>query len=366
MESLELKKISLNEIEHFSQNSFTVFTDIPISLKRTRSYIHNPRENQTKPVVYIILENNQIIAYISTLNDSFFLEGKEYSTIWLSSVWVHADHRRKGIANKLFDEIHKDYSGNIFATNAGHGSHQLLKKSNNYTDFKFIEGHRFYFRLSLSTILPSKSIFFYKIKPLLSIVDSTGNIFIDLKSFFLKKKKPSFIQPAEFNEELQSFISTHNMNSLFQRNIKEFQWIIDHPWVTEKDEDDEIDKKYYFTTSLKRFYQKAWIIKSNNEITGFIFYNVKNEEMSIHYIFYRSDQELKEFSSFILNKIKLEKISYLTLGDEKLIKMIKKERGFIFSKIWKKDFFVGKNLLEKYPEILSKDIYIGDGDSIFT
>src|SRR5690606_13681189 len=189
-------------------------------------------------------------------------------------------------------------------------------------DFSYshtLKGHRFYYRLSLAEIVPAKSTFFGKVKPVLKLLDFFGNLFLDVRFIFVKKKNFTEIQPAKFDEKLEKFISNHNRNSLFKRNMSDFKWILDFPWVEQKDKDDETDRKYHFTTSAKRFFQKAITIKSDGEIKGFLFYSVKNAEMKIHYIFGDSEKETEKFAEFILNEIRKEKISYLVMTDDKLI-----------------------------------------------
>src|SRR5690606_32191951 len=103
--------------------------------------------------------------------------------------------------------------------------------------------------------------FFQKAKSILGLIDFAGNLFLDLRFLFHKNYRNPNVQPAEFNEELENFISKHTQNSLFKRNIEEFKWILKYPWVEQRDEDDELDKKYHFSTSAKRFYQKTFILK---------------------------------------------------------------------------------------------------------
>ena len=362
---LRIQKIYVNELLNFWESEeFINFKHFPISLKRIKSYRSNPNSNKNLPVIYLGFLNEELVVYRSLLQDR--LRQPDTEIAWLSGVWTHPRYRRKGFANFLLDEVFKDYSGNIFSTNLGASSFNLVINYKDFTLFKESNGHRFYYRFSLSEILPPKSKFFLKLKPFLKITDVCANFFLDLRLLFVKKSHNPNLENAVFDAELEEFISRHNQNSLFRRNVEEFKWILDFPWVEQRNEDEEHDKKYHFTTSAKRFYQKALIYKANGKIKGFLFYSVKNEILKIHYIFTNSELELEEFVVYILNLIRKEKVSYMMLTDERFIQKVKNKGGVIYSKVWKKGFFAGKKLLEDFPGLMEKDIYMGDGDTVFT
>lgn len=365
---LEIKKIELKDLGEFIRSyKSSEFNPLPISTKRVNSYLSNPRKNDQLPVLYLGYKDNQLVTYRSVFQDYFYSEfEKPIHSIWISGSWTHPEYRKKGLSRIIFDEVSKDYNQHIFITNYGSMSFSLYSKRSDLTNFRFIKGHRFYYRLSLSEILPPKSPVFSKSKPLLSILDTVGNMVLDTRFLFPKKNKNLPLEIAEFSEELDEFISKYNSNSLFKRNTKELQWVLDHPWVEQQEEDNDLDKKYYFTTTAKRFYQKAFVTKQENKITGFLFYAVKNEMMKVYYSFCESEFEVKTFSDFLMNEIRKEKISSLVMTDDKLIRRMKNKGGTIYSKHWNKGYFAGNKLLANFPEIKDKEIYMGDGDTIFT
>ncbi len=361
---IQIKKIRLSELQEFvNSDEFSEIQNSPISRNRVKSYLFNPNSDSKEFILYMGFYNKNLVVYRTLLQDK--IKNEIDVVVWLSGVWVHPDFRRKGLASRLLDEVYKDYKGRIFSTNLGINSLKLLKTNPQFELINSLEGHRFYYRLSLSEILPPKSDLYLKLKPLFKLTDRIGNIILDQRFLFQKKKINLNITEAEFNEELRDFISKHNQNSLFKRNIEEFKWTLNYPWVKQQVEERE-DKNYHFTTSAGRFQQNAKIYKLEDKITGFLFYTVKNEVLKIHYLFVDSDLELDEFASFILDLIRQTKISYVILTEENLIRKLKRRKGFLFSKIWKKGFFVGKKLLEDHPEISKQEIYMGDGDSIFT
>lgn len=365
-DNIKIQRVRLSELQSFYEREKNN-SILPISFKRVQSYIHNPRANQDLPVLYIAYLNDEMISYRSVFQDSFESnEGERISIVWISGSWTHPDFRKKGYSRIILDKVSKDYQQHIFISNYGNMSFSLYSKREDLVNFRFLNGQRFYYRFSLAEILSARNKFFAKTKFILSSMDVLGNIFIDCKKLFHKNKNALSVESTTFNDELNEFITKHQYNSLFKRNTKEFQWVFDFPWVEQADNDNEIDRRYHFTTSAKRFVKKAVTIRKNNQIHGFLLYSIKNQSMNIHYIFYETDIEKEEFAKYIYSMIQKEKISTLVLTDQKLIDSMKKKKGYIFSKNWTKGYFAGKKLLEKYPEIKSKEIFMGDGDTIFT
>lgn len=365
-DNIKIQRVRLSELQSFYEREKN--KDIlPISFQRVQSYIHNPRANHNLPVLYVGYIDDKIVSYRSVFQDSFENnEGKKISIVWISGSWTHPDFRKKGYSRIILDEVSRDYQQHIFISNYGNLSFSLYSKREDLINFRFLNGYRFYYRFSLAEILSARNKFFAKTKFILSSMDVLGNIFIDCKKLFHKNKYALNVELATFNDELNEFITKHQYNSLFKRNTKEFQWVFDFPWVEQADNDNEIDRRYHFTTSAKRFVKKAVTIRKNNQIHGFLLYSIKDQIMNIHYIFCESEIERKEFSNYIYTILQKEKTSTLILTDEKLIELMKKHKGYIYSKHWAKGYFVGKNLLNNYPEINSKEIYMGDGDTIFT
>lgn len=365
MAELLIKKIQLKNLREFvSSDEFSRLNDLPISTKRVNSYLRNPNKDMEKPVLYLGFINNQLIVYRSILQDKIILKDGSISMVWLSGVWTHPKFRRNGWASKLLDEVYKDYHGKLMVSNFGTNSGLLFSNHNLFCKFPTIEGQRFYYRLSLREILPTKSDFFGRIKPLLNITDSAMNRILDFRLNCSKKNSNISIIPSIFNDELYNFIKGHSENSLFQRNVGSFKWILDYPWV-EQGLEKELDKKYHFTTTAKRFYTRSFTLKTD-KIHGFLFYSIRNEVMKVHYIYGDSEENFETLADFILEVILHGKISCVIITDKKLIQMMNKKGGYIFSKIWNKESFIGKELLDTNPEILERKIYMGDGDSVFT
>lgn len=366
MNSIFVKKIYLHELDFFYSDVLKSSTHIPISKNRIKSYLTNPRKNLDKPVLYLGYIDEQLVAYRSILQDQITLENKTASIAWLSGVWTHPEYRKLGYATKLLDEIYIDYGGRLLVTNLGKESYNLIQKNQHFDESISLEGHRFYYRLSLAEILPPKSKVFKVIKPILKIFDQTTNLVLNTRFNFYKSFKSSEIKNAEFNSDLKNFLSLRNENSLFERNTNEFEWILDNPWIKQKSKNPDSEKNYHFTSTVNSFQAKSFVLKYNDEIAGFILYSIKNGAMKIHYFYTNKEEDLNIWIEFIFKTILQERVNYLLTTNVLLINLLKLKKGFLYSKNWKKEIFISNQIRKEFPLVKEKEIFMGDGDSVFT
>lgn len=357
---MEIRKILPQDLLNFYHSEeFKAFENQPISLKRIRSYMENPRISSELPVLYLGYLENKLVVYRTIYQDEI-AEGK-INVGWLSGVWVHPEFRRQGLAKKLLKEVYQDYEGKIFSTNLGANSLILMQNHPDFEVLKELKGHRFYYRYNLADILPPKSPLFKVSKPILKVLDRIGNATLGKSN--LDNKVSQDFQEAEWNEEINEFLMVQQRNSLFPRFAKEFNWIIKNPWVEKASSKSLEDKKYHFTTQSPDFEQKAFVYSEQGNIQSFLVYTIRNGIMKIHYLFSDSEAILDLNCKFILEIIQNRKLACLIVGDQKLKECIEDKKGYFFSKPWSKLYFVGKTFRNQIPT--NKEIYLGDGDSIF-
>src|SRR5690554_2012159 len=164
-----IKKFKPSELENFyHSDEFRSFQHIPISWNRILSYKNNPRRDDNKAVLYILISNNQVLAYRTVLQDQFSVEHK---FVWLSGTWTHPEYRFRGYSKTLLNEILKDYEQKVIVTNYGEEARLLFTKQENLNSFYNLKGKRFYYRLNLKEILPPKSPKLNKLKPFFKLID---------------------------------------------------------------------------------------------------------------------------------------------------------------------------------------------------
>lgn len=364
MNDISITKILPDDLfEFFNSEMFENLTNIPISVNRIQSYLNNPHKNINLPVLYLIYNNNEVIAYRSVLQDELNYENSTKSTFaWLSGTWTHPEHRRKGYSKIILNEILNDYNHQVIVTNYGKEAKQLLINQKEFTTFYLLKGHRLYFKLNLSEILPPKSVLFRRTKPIWLLIDKLFNPFIDVVSQFSKKVNSKLI-PIKWDLETIQFIENSQM--LFKRNCIDIQWIISFPWLYQRNEKSTLDQRYHFSTACKVFENNIFEYRNHHNIVlGFLFYTVRDQTLKIHYAI--TDQKIvyEEFAKHIKNEILDKKISTLILTNPELSTFLKKQKKPIYSKKWNKGYISTIKFKENMKS--SKfDLNLGDGDSIF-
>lgn len=366
---LQIEKIQLQELLSFvASDRFLQLKNKPISSLRVASYLNNPNRKSTDVVLYMAFENDELIGYRTIWRDVFFINNEAKSFGWLSGNWVHKEHRRKGVSTQLFNEVVKDWKGELMYTNYAEASKLVYDKTQDFQQVKSLQGTRFYTRFSLADILPPKKKVFAQTKFLWKFTDALGNIAVDLKSSFSTRKVNSLTTKKNeaFSEDLIDFINTQNKEELFKRNSKIFNWVRNFPWVTTSNQSKKEAENYHFSAYASNFENDYFsFYNSENRLIGFVWVSIKNKHLKIPYL-YVKDGYLEEVTSFIAQKITQEKVKTVLVYNEKLQKIMNEELSFITKKPFYQNYFATKKLVTTYPEIQEKPCQSGDGDVLFT
>ncbi len=139
---MTIKKIRVKELLEFCNSKmYADFVVKPISPLRALSYVNNPRSNPDNYVLYMLFNNNNIIAFRTVLPD--YINGVMFA--WLSGVWVDNTHRGMKLSMSLFDEIFVDYNGKLAFTNYTGISEYNLLSTKKFAVVKNRTGKHFYF-----------------------------------------------------------------------------------------------------------------------------------------------------------------------------------------------------------------------------
>lgn len=361
-----VKKIAIKDLESFFYSDFFKNLEFkPISEARVKSYLKNPRAKKDDIVIFMALEKEFLVGYRTILSDTFFDGGKTIDFGWLSGSWVHPKHRRKGISTLIFNEVLKEWDSKLMYSNYAISSKLLYDKTEQFKELITLEGTRFYMRFNLHKILPGKKIIFKKIVLVLKGIDIVLNSFFDIRYFFIKNKTEYRIEKNEnLNNSIAQFIE--NNNNSFRRNIKEFEWIQEYPWVLSNQAAKNESNSYFFSVYSKDFESNIYTIYNfENQLIAIVFILIKNREMKIPYVFFKVDgKEL--VSDFIVNKINIYKVNTVTIYNADIEEELERKIIYIHKKNFVQKFFCTKvlsNLIDKKEKI---NIQSGDGDSVFT
>ena len=100
---MRIEKYNASRLKEFLDSDiYREMPVVPVSLQRAESWLNNPRMKPEDILLYIGFEGDDMIAYRSILPDRH----SEIRFGWLSGNWVLQDHRRMGLASKLFKEAY--------------------------------------------------------------------------------------------------------------------------------------------------------------------------------------------------------------------------------------------------------------------
>ncbi|GHU92151.1 hypothetical protein FACS1894174_02550 [Bacteroidia bacterium] len=357
---MKLVKIKLGELESFcSSETFRKFEIKPISPLRMKSYKANPRAKEEDAVLYMLIENEKLIAFRTILPDTVYTEDNTPIRFgWCSGIWVHPEYRGKKLWKPLLEEALKDWEDKLMLTNYAPKTLFLYIREDWFHTLSDRQGYRFYLNPDFKEILQER-ISNPVVKPLLSLANRMAALIYNIKKIIL----PSFnrIQIEELNrldKECINLIHYYSDFSLFKREEKEIDWIMEYPWITE-----ENSPEFHYPFSYSNIKHKTNVVKYyvKNHFAGFFIYSILNRKMKILY-YYEKPGLLSSISIPIVKIAKANKISHLTILSPLLSETVKiLSKHFLFTKHYQSDIYSTFSV-----NIDGRTIFDGDGDNSFT
>lgn len=366
-----IKKLKIDELLDWVQTpEFEMLGNQPVSKHRAYSYAANPRLDKNDFILYAGFENNTLVAYRSLLPDWAFKNKEKIKFAWLSGSWVHPNWRRQGLSSILLKEIFKDWDSHLAYTNYALSAHALFEKTKEFRSVAELEGHRYYFSLSLADLLYHKALFFKRINIVLKFADWFGNLFLLPWHAILRRKSKRvgdglFIQTDSLDIEIKPFIESFWPNSLTQRGIFELDWIQNKPWILEGDKK-KLGSKYFFSDFSPNVHHTYLVFKNlDGKINGFLYLNCFHNRMTVPYGVLDESIDDRVVSAAISKLVLSWKVAYLTVYNKDLNKQLKHLKAVLYKKeISRKYFFTNQLVQSLEPAVWN--FFDGDGDCAFT
>ena len=356
---MDLIKIRLKDLKDFCDSEvYNQFKVKPISPLRTASYIHNPRAHGDDYVLYMLVENNELLAFRTIWADRVYDGDQAIRFGWYSGNWVAPHYRRQGWSKRLFQESYADWEKRVMFTNYAEASKQLYLDSKTFQLLKERHGKRFYLFPDMHEIIKNKSIpsWIKKLAPALTVCCALLSGF---KIFFYKGKLLQYTELEQLDEGCMQLLAEKSTSSLYQRGPLEIAWIFQYPWITNKQME---HVEYPFSYSVTNFQIKIVKQEEQGNVSFFFIYTIINKKMKILY-YYGHQNDTKQLSNIILDIAVRNRISYLTVLDRELAAIVERQASwFIFSK------GITSNIYSSFQlhDVSSKKIFDGDGDNCFT
>ncbi len=308
-----------------------------------------------------------MIAYRCLYPDHLYHDNETINFSWISGSWVDPEYRRQGLSMKILKHIVDDLKIPLLFSNYAPQSKALYDKSAAFKSIRLLNGKRRYFRFALYELLPARHVFFRKIKPLLWLTDAYLNAIFDVRFSFQKEiqtqslcKEVSLDDPA-----VEAFVANANTKNPFRRNTAELKHSAEYPWVIEKPEPDDNDKKYIFSSTANRFqYLYFKIADAENNIQGFFMLKIRDHAISLPYAFIQ-DSDADLVRKRILFYVKKYKLKYLTVFNNAVNNSFNTHKSAVlYSKPMVRDFYCDEFLQGKIKP--DHEFYEGDGDHLYT
>ena len=363
METISFTKESLYQFIYSER--FAKLINVPISKHRAISQINNPRADEDDVLLVAQFDEDKTVGYLGILPDYIFIDEGKKKIGWLTCFWVDERYKSHNIAANLFLRSIRAYNKNIFITNIVPWLEPVYQKTNLFFPTKYKIGFRGYLRFNLSEILSSKNTFFKKVTPLLVVTDLLLNALADLRFRFNKKelvKEINYDYVASLNEIPDDFIKIHSANNWNRREKTELNWIIKNPWLIEGVEKDKVASKYYFSFISRQFFtQTVKFFDNSNNLVGLLMINVRNNNLTVPYLFCDKDN-FNAVAKFIIYTMINLKLNMVTLFHEDFSTYFHQiKTPFLFKKNIKKTYFISK----EQSAVNNLNFQDGDGDCVF-
>lgn len=353
-----LKKVSISGLEAFVKGEeYSGFTHKPISEIRAKSYLANPHAQGDDVVLYLLIKDNDVIAFRSLF--PAYLPDENIRFAWLSGTWVDPEHRREGYSMQLLNEALKDWNCHLLSTNFAPAAHRLFEKSTHFKMLYQQEGARFYGNAKLSELLGHR---FKKLAFLLPLGDIAMCVLSSLKKRFYRPKQQANYQlvETEFPDNACYQLAEQQKSCLFfGRGREELEWIFENPWISKTD--DHWLKAYPFSSYAREFQYFTLKILDGKELLGFMVCLLRDGHLKT--VFNHLNEASYEMAADYLKQLALaHHVQTLTVFDQHLVKALKAGRSpFVFHKK------MSQFIYASFPvSCTAKKVQDGDGDFIFT
>lgn len=364
----EIKKLNRKALyEYITSQEFESADQIAISHHRAISHIANPRAKDEDILLFLAYEGEELCGYLGALPDDWQdATGLTVHCAWMSCLWVDPNHRGKKIAQKLINACFEAWNDQVILTEFTDEAGSLYRKMGIFEDWVNMKGRRWYIGADLHHILPPKSGFFQKIKPILKLTDKVANVMLSVTRRLIPVSSvtPGFREVEVLSDEAAQWLDDRTTVSGFNRKSAEINWIVRYPWI-QQGEPTHDSNRYYFTSVASEF--KNVLVETRDEtglLTGVMLMSSRNGHLRIPYLLFNGDWY--QLVRFIRSFIRRNRIKIITIYHPDLHKFLKEHRLVLVP---------SKEISRTYLRSVKMDVlqssdrdYIqdGDGDSAFT
>ncbi len=349
-------------IDFIHSEEYSKLEPKPITSLRAVSQYNNPAAHENDIALVFASENNILLAFAGLLPDNII--GSSEPVFSNTGWWVHPElGRRYGLP--VFLKAYTSCHRRMFFTDCSEYTKTILEKTGLFLFQPPLAGSRFFLRFYSGNLFRRKG----KgrvITALFSIADAFLNsLFFPWIAYWRKKNLPhgySVQNVEKINEELDAFIKKHSGKNYLKQYGDKLNWIIQNPWVTDKN--NVLPVSYPFSHITNSFRQEFLEVKKNEETVALMCLSIRDNQVSVPYI-YCDEKYLIDTIKLLWNHLILSGVESMTIFQADVVKAIRKAKVlFIFKlKIFR---FCGYS--KELSQVFSGDkkFQDGEGDVAFT
>lgn len=364
---MKLIEIKVSELADFlSSPLFKHSKILPISSLRAFSQIENPHANAEDTALVIALNNaEEIVAYAGALPEKNPYQS-EIRAAW-SSCWYASEGYGKYAVPVLY-KLAAAYKGFLMMRDLSKTSREPVLQSGKFVRAKELHAAKYWFRFSASESLISRRPELKKIAFLLKFFDGIADGLFSIFKKRYKKLPPeiSYSLHEKAEGETAEMIDFFCRSDIFARDANFLNQVVQYPWVTHKPSARDISEqgRYYFSIVKKQVFTRFVKLKENGRAFAVLFLRITDGELRIPYLF-AEKKHYPLIADFIVFFIRKKKCSRFLTFNPGIVREIsgRYKNAFVYSKEFKTEFVVHKNMLSRLPE--NYNFQDGEGDMVY-
>lgn len=365
METIFFTIADLENLEN--HNWFRSSKNLPITLHRAVSQAKNPRADKDDLALIVAVDKQEVICYIGMIPDNIFIKEQKIKIAWGSTGWVHEDYKNTGIYVVLLFHALEFYDNNFAIAEVSDSAKRVFESSKKFLTLKVLTSTTIVSRFCTEQYFITQNLHYRKIFPLLRFVDFLGNLIVN-PMFHLKVKKYRdtlrLKEISETDNEAQNFIEKHSSGNLVMRSKLEIDWILKYPWVLEAKSKSKKNRKYFFSSTTKKFRLGLYKLYENDVLTAVLLIKQRENHLTLPYFWFGVENAEKIVKALYYYSYRLG-VAKITLFGENLelsMKSAKTSKLFVKQRV-RKSYITKKFSGYDFSEI---SLQPGDGDNVFT
>lgn len=367
---VEVKEYTIGDIKNLlDQSSFWESKILPITRQRALSQTNNPRTNEDDIALLTASEDNELVSYLGLLPDYLYIDGVPVRMAWGTTAWVNPEKKNTWAYGILLIRALELYNNRFAISSFTESAKRAFDKSRKFTVLRELKGIRLFFVSEYHNHPSMRKPIFKNLSFLIVLLDSILNSLLRLRLFickrFVKMKGVRYQRIDHIDRDLSAFIDKFNVNDLTRKGAAEFNWILSFPWILPRQEADDQEEKYYFSSFSDNF--DLFGVKVSSEIgklIGFLVVKVIDGHIYIPYLFCDAD-DVKYILRVIRDLLFQYNAGKLTLFNDKLNEQL----NTVWFPYFRKRSVVQVSYITKKCVDVNLDTFFlheGDGDNVFT